>query len=321
MAAYPKLFQKDLQLHKFFYYLLIAFCCSSKTFAGGEPDSFNLTEVAQDIYLHQGVHVNFEDPLHDDIANIGFILGKKCIAVIDTGGSLKIGNELYDSIRKISDLPICFVINTHIHFDHVLGNKAFDLDETEFVGHKNLTEAIEGNRGFFLQQFTDDLGPNPTENSIIGPTMTVTDALEVDLGDRVLLLTAHQTAHTNTDLTVFDKQTQTLWTGDLLFRERIPAFDGSLKGWLSVLEKMSEYDVALVIPGHGSPSTGWPEALSKEKEYLKVLLNDTRQAIAKGLFMDEVIETVGSNEKQNWLLYQQHHKRNVSKAFIELVWE
>ena len=125
----------------------------------------------------------------------------------------------------------------------------------------------------------------------------------------------------HTDLTVFDKQTQTLWTGDLLFRERIPVLDGSLKGWLSVLEKMNEYDVALVIPGHGSTSTAWPEALSKEKEYLKVLLNDTHQAITKGLFMDEVIETVGSNEKQNWLLYQQHHKRNVSKAFIELEWE
>ncbi|NIQ14496.1 MAG: MBL fold metallo-hydrolase, partial [Candidatus Dadabacteria bacterium] len=61
---------------------------------------------------------------------------------------------------------VCYVINTHIHFDHVLGNKAFEHGETKFVGHKNLQEAIEANRGFFLQEFAGDLGPDPSENSI-----------------------------------------------------------------------------------------------------------------------------------------------------------
>ena len=302
-------------------------CCYLGLFAINSPASglsepFNLEEVATGIYVHKGLHVEFEHPQHDDIANIGFIIGDKCIAVIDTGGSVNIGKTLLENIRKKSNLPVCYVINTHIHFDHVLGNFAFAGENPEFVGHSNLAAAMESNRAFFLEQFSQDLGPEPSENSIIGPTMTVKDTLELDLGNRVLLLTAYQTAHTDTDITVLDKNTGTLWMGDLLFKERIPALDGSLIGWLAVLEKFkNNNDIKFIIPGHGSPASNWKQSIEDESRYLKLLLDETRHAIAEGMFMEEVINTVGANEKKQWLLHEQHHRRNVSKSFTELEWE
>ncbi|MEE9552547.1 MAG: quinoprotein relay system zinc metallohydrolase 2 [Gammaproteobacteria bacterium] len=289
--------------------------------AGGDPEAFNLSELASGIYLHEGVHVPFDDPQHDDIANIGFIIGEKCVAVIDTGGSVRIAQALHAAIRKETNLPICYVINTHIHFDHVLGNLVFINEKPEFVGHAKLTDAIEANRSFFLEQYSDDLGANPSESSIIAPSITVHDTMALDLGGRVLLLIAYQVAHSHNDLTVMDQKTRTLWTGDLLFRERIPALDGSLKGWLTALDKLKPEEVKLVIPGHGPPSKLWPAAIAAEEKYLKLLLTETRKAIAKGLFIDEVIETVGRDEKMQWLLHDQHHGRNVSKAFVELEWE
>lgn len=122
-------------------------------FAGGGDESFDLKQVAEGNYLHRGIHVEFTHPQHDDIANIGFIIGDKCIAVVDTGGSVTIGQKLLSSIREISELPICYVINTHVHFDHILGNLAFQNETTQFVGHSQLTSAIEKNRDFFLRQF------------------------------------------------------------------------------------------------------------------------------------------------------------------------
>ena len=304
--------------------LFILLLCSSiatSLLASDGTESFNLTEVSSEIYLHKGMHVEFEHPQHDDIANIGFILGEKCVAVIDTGGSVQIGAKLLSIIRKKTNLPVCYVINTHVHFDHILGNLAFASEKGEFVGHATLADAIEGNRAFFLEQFANDLGPNPSVNSIIGPSITVKDTLELDLGNRLLLLTAYQTAHSHTDLTILDKKTTTLWTGDLLFKERIPALDGNLKGWLAVLDKLKNDEIKLVIPGHGAPSNEWLQAIQAEKDYLNLLLKDTRQAIANGMFMDEVIDSVGATEKKQWLLHEQHHRRNVSKAFTELEWE
>jgi quinoprotein relay system zinc metallohydrolase 2 len=293
----------------------------SLALAGGESEPFNLQKLADGIYLHSGVHVEFTDPRHDDIANIGFIVGNDCIAVIDTGGSVAIGQQLLLSIREISKLPICYVINTHVHFDHILGNLAFSQESARFVGHQQLSDAVEQNRDFFLQQFKADLGPTPNRDSIIGPDLTVDKTMDLDLGDRIISLTAYPAAHSHTDLTVFDQQTKTLWTGDLVFRERIPSLDGKLKGWLTVLEALQNEAIDLAIPGHGTISNDWPETFAAEASYLSMLLNDTRKAIAKGQFLEEAVVSIGKEKKQEWLLHEQHHNRNVTKAFTELEWE
>lgn len=301
--------------------LLITFGSFTAVYAGEEPEDFNLKQVADGIYLHKGVHVEFTDPQHDDIANIGFIVGDKCIAVIDTGGSLKIGQQLLLSIREISDLPICYVVNTHIHFDHILGNLAFVKETSHFIGHKHLKDAVEQNRDFFLDQFKDDLGSAANRDSIIGPDITVDETMDLDLGNRIIRLTAYQTAHSDTDLTVLDVKSKTLWTGDLVFRERIPALDGKLKGWLTVLETLQKQDINLAIPGHGSISHDWQHAFTSEKSYLTLLLTEVRKAIAEGKFLEETTNTVGNEEQNAWLLHEQHHSRNITKAFTELEWE
>ena len=294
---------------------------TSLSYAGGEPEPFNLKKVADGIYLHSGIHVEFTEHQHDDIANIGFIVGNNCIAVIDTGGSVAIGQQLLLSIREISKLPICYVINTHVHFDHILGNLAFSQESASFVGHQQLSDAVEQNRDFFLQQFKADLGPAPNRDSIIGPDLTVDKTMDLDLGDRIISLTAYPAAHSHTDLTVFDQQTKTLWTGDLVFRERIPSLDGKLIGWLTVLEALQNEAIDLAIPGHGTISNDWPETFAAEASYLSMLLNDTRKAIAKGQFLEEAVDSIGKKQKREWLLHEQHHNRNVTKAFTELEWE
>ena len=300
--------------------LIFSFIINGYAFADGD-EGFDLTELSEGIYVHQGKHVNFEHVNHDDIANIGFIAGDECIAVVDTGGSVAIGRALKKAIEIKSSLPICYVINTHIHFDHVLGNVAFKADEPKFIGHKNLKQEIEQNRPFFLSEFSADLGPNPGDESIIGPDITVSDTLELDLGNRVITLTAHLPSHSYTDLSIYDEKTGALWLSDLLFIERIPVLDGSLKGWLKTMEKLKLQNANHVIPGHGTITLSWPEALSAQENYLDMLLIETRRQINQGAFMEEIVDTVGEEEKKDWLLYQQSHKRNVTKAFTELEWE
>ena len=284
-------------------------------------ETFNLTEISQGIYVHQGKHVDLDHTDHDDIANIGFIAGEECIAVIDTGGSIAIGNKLRTAIKTVSPLPVCYVINTHIHFDHVLGNSAFKADQPKFVGHENLVLEIEQNRPFFLSEFAANLGENPDGASIIGPDIAVSDQLDLDLGNRVITLNAHSPAHSYTDLSIYDSKTGTLWLSDLLFIDRIPVLDGNLKGWLKTMEELKLQDANHVIPGHGIVTMAWPRASAAQGNYLTMLLTETRDEINKGTFMEEVIESVGKTEKTKWLLHEQSHKRNVSKAFTELEWE
>ncbi len=285
---------------------------------------FNLTEVAEGLYVHQGMHVEIDHKDHADIPNIGFIVGDDCVAVIDTGGSLAIGEKLRNSIKNKTDKPICYVINSHIHFDHVLGNAVFKQDNPKYVGHVNLADAMLQNREFFLKEFSADLGlksgENPTAGLIIGPDVLVEEAMEIDLGNRKLVLIANPKAHTSTDLTILDQKTNTLWLADLLFMERTPALDGSLLGWFDLMEKMHDQEYARVVPGHGPASAPWPAAMEPQQKYFKVLIDETRRAIVDGVFLGDAVNTVAQSEKDNWLLFDLN-KRAVTRAYRELEWE
>lgn len=308
--------------------MLLAYCFSLAIFifpniisASEIEKNFNLTEIAEGNFVHTGLHVSIEDKQHDDIANIGFIIGDQCIAVIDTGGSVNMGQYLLDSIRSLSNKPICYVINTHVHFDHILGNKVFISEETRFVGHQQLAEAVEQNRLFFLEHYKNDLGQNPDASSIIGPDILVDKTMQLDIGGRSLTLIPFATSHSHNDLIVIDNKTKTLWAGDLIFRQRIPSLTGSLKGWLRTMDDLLQLDVKMVVPGHGSIASSIEQAIRQQQGYLQALLDDTRKAIAEGQFINDAMESIDKDNKSNWLLHEYQHASNVSRAFTELEWE
>jgi glyoxylase-like metal-dependent hydrolase (beta-lactamase superfamily II) len=196
---------------------------------------FPLTEVAPGIYVHQGLHEDYSQNNHGDIANLGFIVGSRCVSVLDSGGSLTVGRALRAAIKRTTHVPICYVITSHVHPDHSLGNLAF-REDTPLI-------------------------------------------------------------------------------------DRIPALDGSVKGWLSLIEELRDMEAVRVIPGHGPVSAPWPEALAAEQRYLQTLVDEIRALIARGGTLEEAMETVGDSEKDRWILFAQYHKRNVSKVFVELEWE
>jgi quinoprotein relay system zinc metallohydrolase 2 len=289
--------------------------------AAAGADTFEVTEPASGVYVHLGRALALDVPGHDDIANVGFIVGKRCVAVIDTGGSVRVGQELRAAVRRHSSLPICFVINTHVHVDHVLGNFAFAGDRPSFVGHAALAEALARSRPYFLEKYADDLIAPASADQVIGPDRLIERDATIDLGDRPLRLHAWPKAHTDCDLTVLDVRTSTLWTGDLLFRERLPALDGSIKGWLAAIDVLSRQRAMLVVPGHGAVTRDLKSALGPERRYLEAVLAGVRSEIERGDSMQSAIANVAGNQRAGWLLWDEVHPRNVARAYEELEWE
>jgi quinoprotein relay system zinc metallohydrolase 2 len=248
-------------------------------------------------------------------------VGKSCVAVIDTGGSPEQGYALKQTIEQTTKTPICYVINTHVHPVHIYGNIAFKQPGIKFIGHKKLARAMSARGQFYNDRSEDQLGIKLTAKHLIPPDKSVKKQMTIDLGGRKLELTAHPTAHTDNDLTIFDEKTNTLWMSDLLFLEHLPVIDGSIKGWLKELKQLEKMDYKIVIPGHGPIVTDWPKSMQAEKDYLQLLLTEIREMITKGQFLEEAVKTVGTSEKGKWKLFDQFHKRNVTTSFAELEWE
>jgi quinoprotein relay system zinc metallohydrolase 2 len=305
--------------------LALAGCAANHPAAQAEAkDDFMLESLGNGVYVHHGEHLDIDDGYTGDICNISFVVGERGVAVIDTGGSLKVGQQLRASIQKITDKPILYVINTHVHPDHIFGNAAFLTDKPKFIGHEKLEQAMHTRKEGYDKLNARFLGADANGTDIVAPNLAIKSIETLDLGDRQLKVTAHPNAHTNTDITVEDSKTQTLFTGDLLFVERTPVIEGDIKGLIAMLDTLKTYSFKQVVPGHGpvqKTNQDGIAAMNNAQRYLNVLLTDIRDSIKKGDSMQATMGTAAASEKDKWLLFDIANRRNVNTIFPALEWE
>ncbi len=282
---------------------------------------FSLTEIAPGVYAHQGQTALMTRDNAGNIANLGAVVGENSVAVIDTGGSLIEGRAFLAALREKTQKPIRYVINTHAHPDHVFGNGAFVETGAVFVGHKNLPRALAARGEHYLTAFRAFMGDAMDGVTIVPPTQMVDGVVNLDLGDRKLVLQSWRTSHSECDLTILDEKSGTLFAGDLLFMQHVPVVDGSLLGFLDVAEKLGAIKAERVVPGHGPMVAPWPKALDDERAYLTRLTADLRAAIKKGESVGSAAKTAGGEERGKWKLFDDYNARNATAGFAELEWE
>jgi quinoprotein relay system zinc metallohydrolase 2 len=300
----------------FFVLLMTGFAQSARA-----QQALDVSEIAPGIFVHLGEIALMTEANAGAIANVGFIVGNEAVAVIDTGGSVHEGRRLLAAIRARTDRPIRYVINTHAHPDHLFGNAAFAQDGVTFIGVKTLPRALATRGPHYVEAFRLIMGAGLIDEvRLVPPSLLVEDSMTLDLGGHTLTLRAWPTAHSDSDLTIVDEETKTLFAGDLLFLGHIPVVDGSLRGFLRTIDRLAAVPAERVVPGHG-PVSAWPAALANERRYLDTLAGDIRGLIARGRPITEAADTAAATERTRWHLFDDYNARNATAAFSEMEWE
>ncbi|MEK9824890.1 MAG: MBL fold metallo-hydrolase, partial [Methylotenera sp.] len=88
---------------------ILSWGLNARVVSASELPNFAVKNVSEGVYVHFGEHLDIDTGYQGDICNTSFVVGSKGVAVIDTGGSLKVGKQLREAIRKVTPLPVLYV--------------------------------------------------------------------------------------------------------------------------------------------------------------------------------------------------------------------
>lgn len=289
----------------------------------GKTPAFTVTEIAQGVFVHKGMH-DIPNPVNrGDISNMGFIIGPASVMIIDTGATHQIGATLLEAVRAETDLPVSHVVLTHVHPDHVYGTGALTEGNVEIIAHHRMGAALQNRAENYNEAMGRLLGSAFDGSEPVQPNREISEIIVIELGaGREIELRPHPTSHTDSDLTVFDRASGTLFAGDLVFDGHIPALDGSITGWIETTRTLKSMPGGIrVVPGHGPVTMAWDTAFDGTGRYLDLLAKDTRDALRRGVPMLQAIREIAGDAEARWLLFDEFNARNATAAFKELEWE
>ena len=245
--------------------------------------------VAPDVYAFIGRTEDFTTDNGGNIVNTAFIVAPQGIIVIDSGPSLRYGQQMRRAIAQVSDKPVVLVINTHHHPDHFLGNQAFADVPIGALADTRQGIVSEGNA--FAENLYRMSGDWLKGTEVQVPNRMLS-AGKLEVAGRTLRLVALD-GHTGADLVVIDETSGVLFAGDLLFNGRAPTTPHADVGhWLAALDRLEaltrDNGVKALVPGHGMVTRD-AAPIRQTRAWLNWLTATLRDSARAGLDMNDVL--------------------------------
>lgn len=242
-------------------FMLILLGLGASLFALGTLGNNLLLSAGKTIEIADNVHVipSQSVPL---VPNVGIIVGNDGVLVVDTGMGPANAEIVLAEVRRITSLPIKFLVCTHFHPEHNFGAQSFP-PETTIIYSSAQHEDLQRKGELYRQWFMRDMGGEVKELlepvEIVDPDVTFERQARLNLGGLpVNLLHFGRAAHTGGDTLVYLPEQKILFSGGLVLENSfpiVPDSDSSIGGWIQTLESMRKLDVDVLVPGHGDATT------------------------------------------------------------------
>ena len=252
-----------------------------------------------------------------NMSNSCFVNMGSSYLVIDSGPTYQYAEQAYKKMQTIKNLPISYVVNTHVHDDHWLGNSYYIETGATIVGSSGFSSETRVETTRMQKRISKEAFLKTTQ---VFPLILVEDEKVLDFYTaQVHIKSVHKKAHTASDLLIYIPDEKIVFVGDIVFNDRLPSIrDGNLKGWIAALDTIRAMDVAFIVGGHGEIVDR--TAIDMTYNYVKTLQEQVSLMIEEGQDIAYAVNAVQMKEFKDINFYDSMHRQNVEIAFRMLEW-
>ena len=260
----------------------------------------SVTAAASVRQLGPGLYAYISE--NDASANSTFLVSDQGILVVDTGLNAREGRKLLDEVRKVSQAPVRWIVNTHYHPDHRGGNSVVGPDAA-----------------VISTAFTRSQMPNSAPDYALNETIGAR-GLTLYVGGHEVRIYHPGPAHTRGDVVVYFPGEHAIATGDLFLTNSCPAMDeGDMENWIAALDQMLDLPVEHVVPGHFELAT--KNELRHFRNYLADLRDQVKRMRSNGLRLEQVQKALVLNDYKDLRQFPQYEatfKDNAAAYYQQL---
>lgn len=279
-----------------------------------------LKRVHGNIYMVRGVDALPSVENRGFMSNAFAVLTKEGWVVIDALSTPELSKEFVDNLMRVKKAPIKYAIITHYHPDHWYGARTYKELGAKIIAHKRLLEFYQSGEAHMVLNANKERFKGLFDKVVlVPPDIVVEDRLTLKVGEKIFEILSMAPAHTDNDLVVYMPSQKVLFTGDLVYQNRIPFMGdrgASSKGLIKALERIKGMDAKLLLGGHNEPMD--MSAVDFTLGYVKFLRENIKKLKEEGKSLDEIKEALKNNPYNKVVMYEAFHNANLFKVDAEL---
>lgn len=221
-------------------------------------ETFNAIRITENIYSIVSPSFGLPTPENKGWnSNAHFIVTKNGVLLFDTGSSESIGHKIKRTIASVTNLPVRWVINSHSHADHWLGNAAFTDTLTEIItSRRALTEMKKNGKDdvvFYNNVTKGKIGPT----QLVFPSLILDQSLKRNYGGVEVEFILVNGSHSPGDIIMWLPEQKIIFGGDVLSSDWMPIItdDVNIPSLINTLNSIAELNPTQVLTGHGNATT------------------------------------------------------------------
>jgi cyclase len=291
---------------------------TNSVYAENKSHNFTVTPIAKNVYSIIAPSYGLPSPENKGWnSNSHFVVTDKGVLVFDSGSSELIAKNIKLAIKTVTDKPVSWVVNSHSHADHWLGNAEFSDSGAEIMASASAKMIMKQDGPGAIDFFSHITKGATGSTRIMYPTSLLTQREKRNIGGVDVEFIFANDAHSPGDILMWLPKQKIIFGGDVLNSDWMPIIidHGNVANLINTLYAVVELNPTIVLPGHGVPTT--VKSVIRDADLLSVVWDRVKEGYKAGKNKEEILSQISTTLEPKY----KHLYKNFDEAIKQQVHE